>query len=39
MSNYGAIPNLIYSDANAAVSFLKKVRSTRSTHYFLKDST
>ncbi len=24
MSNYGAIPNLIYSDANAAVSFLKK---------------
>ena len=24
MSNYGAIPNLIYSDVNAAVSFLKK---------------
>lgn len=24
MSKYGAIPNLIYSDANAAVSFLKK---------------
>src|SRR5690606_40373681 len=23
MSKYGAIPNLIYSDANAAVSFLK----------------
>ncbi len=25
MSEHGAIPNLIYSDANAAVSFLKKV--------------
>lgn len=23
MSKYGAIPNLIYSDANGAVSFLK----------------